>query len=134
MDIPSIVVSAMVSGLTASLKDATASVVKSLYIKLRTSILGLSKKKKLENAVSKLENTPSSELLQSNLIKELEKLHIESNKNLIDTAKLLLSEVDKINGNRFSINISKSNGIVIGDHNQVEQNFGSTSKNKFSIL
>ncbi len=133
MDPITLVVSALVAGLTTGVTETAKTTVNEMYTSLKTRV-----QKKAEGitdvheALNKVEDKPESKARQEVLKEELAKLKIEDDAELIELAEALLKKVDPqgTQSGKYNISITDAQGVVIGDHTQVEQHFGTRRRRK----
>jgi uncharacterized protein YmfQ (DUF2313 family) len=124
----SLIVAAIVAGLTAAATDVTKTTVKDTYDLFRSRL-----KKKVEGkedaqeALAAVEKRPDSEARQAVLKEELAGLDVTNDEELLRLAQAVMEKVDEpgSQAGKYNIRISGGQGFVIGDHAKVEQHFGS---------
>jgi hypothetical protein len=132
MDLTSLIVSALLSGLTTSLTDLTKSVMQGTFETFRKKLVEKTKNNRdVSDAMKKLEEDPDSNARRLLLLEELEKINIAQDKELVDLAKLVVEQLsNQERSSKFNLHIDNSQGIVVGDHNKLHQNFGARRKKK----
>lgn len=126
MDPISIVITALISGLTAGVSDTAKSYVKDSYESLKQALVKhLKGKTKAINAIGKLENSPKSKQAKDNLDSELRHRKVEIDKNLFELAfqVLRLTDPEGAKSGKYSITIENSEGVIVGDNAKVTMNF-----------
>lgn len=113
MDPVSLVVEALVAGGTAALKESATDAVKSAYAVLK-SLLG----RKLDVDALEEEGQPLREQLVA--------ADVGADAEVVEAAGTVLKLVDPAGAQvgRYNVVVSGGQGIVIGEHAQVTQNFG----------
>lgn len=127
MDPVSLVVAAVVAGLTAAATDVTKTAVKDTYdlfmSRLRKKVEG---QENAQEALAGVEKRPDSKGWQEDLQKELAALEVDKDDELVTLAQAVLKKLDEkgAQAGKYNITISGGQGFVIGDHAKVEQHFG----------
>lgn len=127
MDAVTLIVSAVMAGLTTAATDVTKTAVKDTYEvfmnRLKNKVEG---NEDAQEALAGVENKPESEARQAVLKEELAEADVERDEELIRLAQRFLAQIDKEGAQTGKYNISTSGGkgFVIGDNAQVEQHFG----------
>lgn len=127
MDEVTLIVSAVVAGLTTAATDVTKMAVKDTYELFMNRL-----KKKVEDkedaqeALAGVEKKPESEARQAVLKEELAEMDVERDEELIRLAQRFLAQVDRegAQSGKYNVSITGGQGFVIGDNAQVEQHFG----------
>ncbi len=123
MEAITIIVSALVAGLTAGVTDSAKSTIKDLYDTFKNYLNQcLAENDSAKDALMKVEQDPNSKPRQEVLKEELAKMELEKNMELIDMAKALVSKLEKT-GSKYQVAINDSQGINIGDNLNITQNF-----------
>jgi outer membrane protein assembly factor BamB len=133
MDPVTLIVSALVGGLTTGLKDTAKSATKDIYEALKSHLVKKAEKNEdAQDAIVKIERQPESKARQELLKEELGKLELDKDDELLRLAQSLLDALKSSEGNsgKFKVDVQNSQGIVIGDNTNVTQNFGDTSTKK----
>ena len=133
MDPITLVVAALVAGLTAGVTDTAKNAVKDMYMSLKARVQKKAEgHEKIQEALEKVESKPESVARQAVLKEELAEVSVEDDLELLELAKALLEKTDP-NGaqsGKYNITITDAQGVVIGDHAQVEQHFGTQRRRK----
>jgi len=133
MDPVTLVVSALLGGLTAGLTDTAKAATKDLYDALKARLMKKAETNEdAQDAIAKIEKQPDSKARQELLKEELGKLSLDNDEELIKLAKSLLEVLKEIEGKpgKYTIDIQNSQGIVVGDNADVTQNFGDVAEKK----
>ena len=133
MDPVTLIVSALLGGLTAGLTDTATAATKDLYNALKSRLMKKAEKNEdARDAIAKVEKQPDSKARQELLKEELGKLELDKDDELLKIAQSLLDALKESSGNsgKYDVNIQNSQGIVVGDDANVTQNFGATTENK----
>jgi primosomal replication protein N len=133
MDPVTLVVSALLGGLAAGLTDTAKAATKDMYDALKARLMKKAEANEdAQDAIAKVEKQPESKARQELLKEELGKLPLENDEDLLKLAQSLLDALkepgDK--AGKYNVDIQKSQGIVVGDHSNVTQNFGDTNQKK----
>ena len=128
MEPVTLIVAAVVAGLTAAATDVTKAAVKDAYDLFMSRL-----KKKLEGkaeaqeALAGVEKRPDSEARQAVLKEELAGSEVSDDKELLELAQAVMEQLDEpgAQAGKYTIRISGGQGFVIGDHAKVEQHLGS---------
>lgn len=131
MDPVTLVVSALVGGLMAGLTDTAKAAIKDMYDALKSRLVKKTDKNEdIQDALDKVEKQPDSKARQELLKEELGKLELDKDDELLKLAQSLLDALKESSG-KYNVDIQNSQGVVVGDHATVNQNFeGSTRKKK----
>jgi hypothetical protein len=133
MDPVSLIVSALVGGLTAGLTDTAKSATKDIYDALKARLMKKAEANEdAKDAITKVEKQPDSKARQELLKEELAKLPLDQDDDLLKLAQALLDAL-KVSGGKagkYNVDVQNSQGIVIGDNSNVTQNFGETNSKK----
>lgn len=127
MDTVTLIVSALLAGLTAGLTDTAKAATKDLYDTFKARLLrNAETSADAQDAIKKIEKQPDSKARQDLLKEELAKLPLERDEELIKLAQSLMEALKDSGGTagKYSVDIQNSQGIVVGDHASVTQNFG----------
>lgn len=130
MDPVTLIVSAVLAGVTASASDVAKAAVKDTYDLFMNHLRKrIAKKEDALDALDEAAKKPGSEARKAVLIEELQGIGIDSDKELVEFAQTILQKLDKqgFQEGKYNINISGSQGFVIGDHAKVEQHFGQST-------
>jgi outer membrane protein assembly factor BamB len=133
MDPVTLVVSAMIAGLTAGLTDTAKTATKDLYDALKARLMKKTEMNEdAQDAIAKIEKQPDSKARQELLKEELGKLSLDNDEELIKLAKSLLEVLKETEGKsgKYTVDIQNSQGIVVGDNADVTQNFGDVAEKK----
>jgi primosomal replication protein N len=135
MDPVSLIVSALLGGLTAGLTDTAGAVTKDLYEALKARLMKKTEANEdARDALTKVEKQPDSKARQELLKEELEKLPLKDDQELLNLAQSLLDALKESGdkAGKYKVDVQNSQGIVIGDNSNVTQNFGDMSHKKKS--
>jgi len=133
METTSLIVAALVAGLTTGVTDTANAALKDIYVTFKTLLkTRLESKEEAKNALTNLEQKPGSKGRQTTLAEELANLEIQNDKELINLAKAVLEHLDPqvMQSNKYNITIQDGQGIVVGDQVEVTQHFGTRGKRK----
>jgi hypothetical protein len=133
MDPVSLIVSALIGGLTAGLKETATAVTKDLYEALKARLMKKAEANEdVQDAITKVEKQPDSKARQELLKEELEKLSFENDEELLKLAQSLLDalKASRDKAGKYNVDVQNSQGIVIGDNSNVTQNFENLTKKK----
>ena len=133
MDPVTLVVSALVAGLTAGVTDTAKTAVKDMYASLKARVLkNAEEHEEVQAALEKVENKPESAARQAVLKEELAEVSVGADKELLELAKTLLEKIDPqgAQSGKYNVTITDAQGVVIGDHAQVEQHFGTQRRRR----
>jgi outer membrane protein assembly factor BamB len=133
MDPVTLVVSAMIAGLTAGLTDTAKTATKDLYDALKARLMKKAETNEdAQDAIAKIEKQPDSKARQELLKEELGKLSFDNDEELLKLAQSLLEMLKETEGKpgKYTIDIQNSQGIVVGDNADVTQNFGDVAEKK----
>jgi hypothetical protein len=126
MDPISLVVAALVAGLTAGVTDTAKTAINDLYQAFKARLLPkVEGKEDAQSALVALEKKPDSEGRQLALKEELTNLQVEKDTELIRLAQTFLEQADQkgAQAGKYVITIQNAQGTVIGDNNTVRQSF-----------
>jgi hypothetical protein len=126
MDPVSLIVAALVAGLTAGVSDTTKTAVADTYQALKARLMPkVENNEDAKNALVALEKKPDSEGRQLSLKEEFTNLNIDQDTELVHMAQAFLERIDEIGAQsgKYVINIQNAHGMVIGDNNSVKQTF-----------
>jgi primosomal replication protein N len=133
MDPVSLIVSALIGGLTAGLTDTAKAATKDMYDALKARLMKKAEANEdAQDAIAKIEKQPDSKARQELLKEELAKLPLDKDEELLRLAQSLLNAL-KESGDRagkYNVDVQNSQGIVVGDNANVNQNFGDTDRKK----
>ena len=133
MDPVTLIVSALLGGLTAGLTDTATAATKDLYNALKSRLMRkVEKNEDAQDAIAKVEKQPDSKARQELLKEELAKLELDKDDELLKIANSLLEALKASGGSsgKYDVDIHDSQGIVVGDHSSVTQNFGAGTEKK----
>jgi outer membrane protein assembly factor BamB/primosomal replication protein N len=133
MDPVTLVVSALIGGLTAGLTDTAKAATKDMYDALKARLMKKAETNEdAQDAIAKVEKQPDSKARQELLKEELEKLSLDDDEDLLKIAQSLLDALkesdDKVG--KYNVDVQNSQGIVIGDNPNVTQNFRNETRKK----
>jgi hypothetical protein len=126
MDPISLVVAALVAGLTAGVTDTAKTAINDMYQAFTARLLPkVEGKEDAQSALVALEKKPDSEGRQLALKEELANLQVEKDTELIRLAQTFLEQADQkgMQAGKYVITIQNAQGTVIGDNNTVRQSF-----------
>jgi primosomal replication protein N len=133
MDPVSLIVSALVGGLTAGLTETAKAATKDMYDALKARLIKKAEKNEdAQDAIAKVEKQPESKARQELLKEELGKLSIDDDDELLKLAQSLLDSLKESGdkGGKYKVDVQNSQGIVVGDNANVTQNFGDKDRKK----
>jgi hypothetical protein len=122
MDPITLIISALVAGATAGLKDTASNVVKDAYNSLKKLIIkDTDNTKQAESAIQVLEANP----LEKNQQLEMVLRDKRDNAEILNLSIRLLELInsDKSQTGKPTITINNSQGINLGNNNSITQNF-----------
>lgn len=131
MDPITVVITALVAGLTTGATETAKTLVIDLYQELKTR---LAKKIELDedakDALAGLEKKPASQGRQLALSEELKRLEINKDSDLVALARQFLEKVDEKGAQqgKYVITIKDARGTVVGDNATVTQTFTEPKK------
>jgi len=131
MDPITLVVTALVAGLSAGVTDAAKTAVLDTYQAFKARLTSKTEANAdAKDALEKVEKEPQSKARQDFLKEELAKLDIDEDPQLVEMAQTLLKKFEEAGAKtgKYNISISDSEGIVVGDDAQVTQYFGNPPK------
>jgi len=126
MDPISLVVAALVVGLTAGITDTAKTAVIDMYQAFKARLMPkVESNEDAKSALVALEKKPNSEGRQLAVKEELTSLEVEKDTELIRLAQTFLEQVDQkgTEAGKYVITIQNAQGTVIGDQNTVRQTF-----------
>lgn len=126
-----LIVSALVAGATAALKETTSQAVKDAYSGLKALIQKhFAGKPEAEMALGQHEKKP--EVWEAPLKNALAETGADKDEAILQAAEKLLKLVQpqQVGTGKYSVQIGEAQGVVIGDQAQVEQHFGEKSKSE----
>lgn len=126
MDPISLVVAALVAGLTAGVTNTAKTAVMDMYQAFKARLMPkVESNEDAQSALVALEKKPDSEGRQLALKEELSNLQVEKDSELVLLAQTFLEQVDQkgAEAGKNVITLQNAQGIVIGDRNTVRQNF-----------
>lgn len=133
MDPVTLVVSALLGGLTAGLTDTAKAATKDIYDALKSHLMKKAEKNEdAQDAIAKIEKQPDSKARQELLKEELGKLSLDNDEELLKLAQSLLDALKESGdkSGKYNVDVQSSQGIVVGDNANVTQNFGDTDRKK----
>ena len=133
MDPVTLVVSALLGGLTAGLTDTAKAATKDMYDALKSRLMKKAEKNEdAQDAIAKIEKQPESKARQELLKEELGKLSLDADEELLKLAQSLLNVLKESSdkAGKYNVDVQNSQGIVVGDNSNVTQNFGDTGRKK----
>jgi hypothetical protein len=132
MDPISLILTALVSGAAASVKDTASQAVKEGYNGLKTLIQSkLAGRSAAETALAQFEEDP--DVWKAPLEKELKKAGIAQDKEIIDTAQRVMTLVQPQQAAQGKYNVQITGnvqGFAQGDNQTVNMNFGNPPQEK----
>ncbi len=130
MEAVSMILTALAAGAVSALQDTAATAVKDAYQGLRTLIeKKFGDQPKGAELVEEYTNDPDT--WEKPLAKELEKVGAEQDEQILQAAKQLLEMLQtQPEGGKYNVQVSDSQGVVVGEHAQVEMNFAQQKKKK----
>lgn len=126
MEPVSIIIAALVAGITGGLTQSANQVVKDAYQAFKTSLIGkLENPDKTKQLIQQVEEQPLAETRQLELKNELLQSQIIDNKEIINMAIKILELTNNKSGevNKYKVDVNNSKGIVTGDGNTINQTF-----------
>jgi hypothetical protein len=126
MDPVSLVLAALVAGLTSGVTDTAKATVKDLYQAFKARLMPkVEADENARSAITALEKKPDSEGRQLAVKEELANLEVGKDSELVRLAQILLEQIDQKGAlaGKYVITIQNSQGTVIGDKNTVTQTF-----------
>jgi len=129
MDPVSLIVSALAAGATAALKETASQAAKDAYAKLKALIQKrFAGKPEAEMALVQHERKP--EVWEAPLKDALAETGTDKDEAILQAAEMLLKLVQpqQVGTGKYNVQIGEAEGVVIGDHAQVEQHFGRRPK------
>jgi len=132
MDPITLILTALVSGAAASVKDTASQAVKEGYNGLKTLIQSkLAGRSAAETALAQFEEDP--DVWKAPLEKELKKAGIAQDKEIIDTAQKVMTLVQPQQAAQGKYNVQITGnvqGFAQGDNQTVNMNFGNPPQEK----
>jgi hypothetical protein len=133
MDPITLVVAAFVAGLSSGVTETAKVAVMDTYkaFKERLTIKTVVSED-AKDALEKVEREPQSKARQDFLKEELAKLDVDEDQQLVKMAQTLLEQIEETGTKfgKYSVSISDSQGIVIGDDTEVTQYFGNKPEDR----
>ena len=129
MEPVTLIVSALVAGATAALKEAASQAAKDAYAGLKALIKKrFAGKPEAEMALAQHEKKP--EVWEAPLRDALAETGVDKDEAIVRAAERLLKLVQpqQVGTGKYNVQIGEAEGVVIGDHAQVEQHFGRRPK------
>ena len=126
MDPISLVVAALVAGLTAGVTDTAKTAITDMYQAFKARFMPkVESSEDAKSAFDALEKKPDSEGRQLSLKEELTSLDVDKDAELVRLAQTFLEQLDQkgAQSGKYVITIQNAQGTVIGDKNTVRQNF-----------
>jgi hypothetical protein len=125
MDPVTLIVTALVAGAAAGLKDAAGSAVKDAY----TGLKGLLTRKFADRSVAQTvldEHEQQPDVYEAPLRSELAAAGVDQDAQILQAAHRLLELADPQGAasGKYEVNIRTGQGVQIGDHNQQHNVFG----------
>lgn len=133
MDPISLVVAALVAGLTAGVTDTAKTAITDMYQAFKARLMPkVESNEDAQSALVALEKKPDSEGRQLALKEELSNLQVEKDTELVHLAQTLLEQLDQkgAQSGKYVITIQNAQGTVIGDKNTVRQDFTNRPEKK----
>jgi len=133
MDPATLIVAALVAGLTAGLTDVAKAAVKDTYSLFRDRLhKKVAVRKEAQEALTGVERRPDSKGWQEDLQRELYALEVDNDGELVSLAQAVLKALDPqgARAGKYHVTITDSQNIVIGDQAQVDQHSGKGSSSK----
>jgi hypothetical protein len=124
------ILTALSAGAVAALQETAAAGVKDAYQGLKALLQR--KFATQPNSIDHLEeHAKDPETWEKPLAKDLKSISGDQDEQILEAAKHLLELLESpTGGGKFDVHISDAQGIVVGDHSQVEMNFGEKPKKK----
>lgn len=133
MDPVTLIVAALVAGLTAGVTDVAKAAVKDTYTMFRERLhKGVAVSNVAQEALAGVERRPDSKGWQEELQRELSALEVAQDGELVRLAQVILNELDPqgARAGKYHVTITGSQNIVIGDKAKVDQQAGAASGSK----
>lgn len=131
MEPTTLIVSALVAGVTAALKETASQAVKDAYAGLKALIQKrFAGKPEAEMALAQHEKKP--EVWEAPLKDAFAETGADKDEAILQAAEKLLKLVQpqQVGTGKYSVQIGEAKGVVIGDQAQVEMTFGEESKSE----
>jgi hypothetical protein len=124
MDPISLIVTALVAGASAALKDTTSSIVKDAYAGLKALVMRrFSGNPKAESQLAAAERAPAAG--SADLKQYLQAAGADRDEDLLRKARELLQHIDPegSRAGKYNVTVSGGKGVVVGDNASVTMNF-----------
>ena len=131
MDPVTIIISALVAGAAAAVKDTTSQAAKDAYSGLKTLIQKrFAGKPEAEMSLAQHEKKPT--IWEAPLKDALVETGAEKDQAILQSAEKLLKLVQpqQVGTGKYSVQIGEAQGVVVGDRAQVEMTFGEEPKSE----
>lgn len=131
MDPVTIIISALVAGAAAAVKDTTSQAAKDAYSGLKTLIQKrFAGKPEAEMSLAQHEKKPT--IWEAPLKDALVETGAEKDQAILQSAEKLLKLVQpqQVGAGKYSVQIGEAQGVVVGDQAQVEMTFGEEPKSE----
>ena len=124
------ILTALSAGAVAALKDTAAEGVKDAYQGLKALVQKKFTSQPKSNDHLE-EYTKDPETWEKPLSKDLQQASADQDDEILQAAKALLELLNaQPGGPKYNVQVTDSQGVVVGDHAQVEMNFGEKPKRK----
>lgn len=127
MDPATLIVAALVAGLTAGLTDVAKAAVTDTYTLFRDRLNNkVTVRQEAQEALRGVERRPDSKGWQEDLQRELSALEVGKDGELVRLAQAVLNELDPpgVRAGKYHVTITGSRNIVVGDRAKVDQKAG----------
>lgn len=130
MEPTTLIISALVAGATAALKETASQAVKDAYAGLKALIQKhFAGKPEADMALAQHEKKP--EVWEAPLKDALAETGADKDEAIVQAAEKLLKLVQpQVGTGKYSVQIGEAQGVVIGDEAKVEMTFGDKPKDK----
>ena len=121
-----LIVGALLAGLSAGITNTAETLLADLYSSLKNKIIDkTSETEKAKSTISEFEDKPNLETSQEKLISLLGSLSKDDLSELVLIAKKIIDVIEPKNSEakKYNIEINSGQGIVIGDNAEVSQKF-----------
>ena len=125
MDAVSLIVAALAAGAGSAVQDGTSQAVKDAYARLRDAVRKrLARRPDGELVLARHESAP--ETWRAPLAQELSAAGAGNDTGLVEVARALLELVDAAGtrAGKYTVTVTGSQGVQIGDHNTQTNTFG----------
>jgi RIP homotypic interaction motif len=125
MDPVSLIVTAVAAGAASALQDGTAQAIKDAYERLMTLVKKrLSGRSKAELVLAEYEAAPKT--WEAPLAAELDAASAATDAGLLAAAQTLMGLLDEAGARsgKYTVMVSDSQGVQVGDHSTQTNNFG----------